>query len=192
MGKSLYRAVSLCCLAPLTAMAETVLTEQNLTKLEAALPALAMVEQDNVESLYQVRLQSHCDWPRHAEEVRAQQQGEDYLNEVDRILVEHELTAPLFLELTAKGSWPVLDSMQPMLRLSRRALPFLPEMQRQKTEQMLAQTDHMTQAIGGCLTAADKVALNQHRARLLALAGRLPGGMMPSQLDMQKLLQGQK
>ncbi|MCH8538244.1 MAG: hypothetical protein LAT66_10805 [Alkalimonas sp.] len=191
MKKLFCRAVSLCCVMPWMLMAETVLTEQNLSKLEAALPALVKVEQDNVDSLYQVRLQSHCDWSRHAKEVRAQQQGQDYLDEVDQILAQHELTAPLFLELTAKGSWPVLDSMQPVLRLSRRALPFLPEMQRQQTEQMLAQTDHMTQVIGVCLTEADKVALSKHRARLLALAGRLPGGMLPSQQQMQTLLQGE-
>lgn len=191
MGKSFYRAVSLCCLAPLMATAETVLTEQNLTKLEAVLPALAKVQQDDVSSLYQVRLQAHCDWPRHASEVRAQQQGQDYLQQVDAILAEHELTAPLFMELTAKGSWPVLDSMQPVLRVSRRALPFLPEPQRQQTEQLLAQTDHMTQVIGPCLTEADKVALNQHRARLIALAAKLPGGLTPLQLDRQMGVQGE-
>ncbi|MEE2002641.1 hypothetical protein QWY20_14370 [Alkalimonas sp. MEB108] len=187
MNKSLCLAFGFCSVAPLllvnTVCAGTVLTDANLTKLEAALPALARVEQDNVASLYQVRLQAHCDWSRHAAEVRAQQEGQGYLDEVDLILAEHELTAPLFMELTAKGSWPVLDSMRPMLQVSRRALPFLPEPQRQQTVQVLDQTDHMTQAIGPCLTDADKVALQQHRGRLLALAGRMPGGLIPAKAE---------
>ncbi|SEA97712.1 hypothetical protein SAMN04488051_11123 [Alkalimonas amylolytica] len=190
MTKSLCRVISFCSLAPLlvvvagTAWADTVLTDANLTKLEAALPALAKVEQDNVASLYQVRLQAHCNWSRHATEVRAQQEGQGYLDEVDRILAEHELTAPLFMELTAKGSWPVLDSMRPMLQVSRRALPFLPEPQRQQTVQVLDQTEHMTQAIGPCLTEADKVALQQHRGRLLAMASRMPGGLIPAKAEL--------
>ncbi|MEN3157216.1 hypothetical protein ABC502_02410 [Alkalimonas sp. NCh-2] len=188
MNKNLCPAFAFCGVMSLilvhTVSAETVLTDANLIKLEAALPALARVEQDNVASLYQVRLQAHCDWSRHAEEVRAQQKEQSYLEEVDLILAEHELTAPLFMELTAKGSWPVLDSMRPMLQVSRRALPFLPEPQRQQTVQVLAQTDHMTQAIGSCLTEADKVALQQHRGRLLALAGRMPGGVIPAKAEL--------
>jgi hypothetical protein len=162
-------------------LADTVLTEQNLSRLETALPQLAKVQQDDVGSLQHVRFQRHCDWPRHAREVRAQQQGKDYLVEVDKILASHQLTAAMFMELSAKGSWPVLDSLQPVLSITRQTLPFLPQLQRQQAEQFLVQTDNMTTVIGPCLSDADKVALTQQRQRLINLATRLPGSILPAQ-----------
>ncbi|KKO48067.1 hypothetical protein VT06_13820 [Arsukibacterium sp. MJ3] len=163
------------------ALADTVLTEQNLSRLESALPQLAKIQQDDVGSLQHVRLQRHCDWPRHAREVRAQQQGKDYLVEVDKILASHQLNAAMFMELSAKGSWPVLESLQPVLSITRQTLPFLPQVQRQQAEQFLAQTDNMTTVIGPCLSDADKVALGQQRQRLINLATRLPGSILPAQ-----------
>ncbi|MDX1677755.1 hypothetical protein [Arsukibacterium sp.] len=161
----------------------TVLTEQNLSNLEAALPKLANIQQDDVSSLHKVRLQRHCDWPRHATEVRAQQQGKSYLTEVDKILAEHQLSPALFMELTAKGSWPLLQSLQPVLSITRQTLAFLPQAQRQQAEQLLAQTDNMTRVVEPCLTAADNIALRQHQQRLISLAAKLPGTILPAQLD---------
>ncbi len=165
--------------------ANTVLTNQNLDWLEAALPKLAKIQQDDVGSLHNVRLQRHCDWPRHASEVRAQQQGKAYLAEVDKILAEHQLTPSLFIELTAKGSWPLLESLQPVLNVTRQTLPFLPQAQRQQAEQLLAQTDNMRSTIGPCLHEADKTALAEHRQRLISLATRLPGSVLPATLTQQ-------
>lgn len=174
-------AFALSALMPALLSAETVLTEQNLSRLEAALPKLAKIQQDDVGSLQQVRLQRHCDWPRHATEVRTQQQGKTYLAEVDKILTEHQLTSALFMELTAKGSWPLLQSLQPVLAVTRQTLPFLPQAQRLQAEKMLAQTDNMTQVVEPCLSEADTNALRQHQQRLINLASRLPGSILPAQ-----------
>ncbi|WP_051090412.1 hypothetical protein [Arsukibacterium perlucidum] len=171
-------------LAVVPAYAVTVLTEQNLSRLEAALPKLAKIQQDDVGSLHKVRLQRHCDWPRHATEMRAQQQGKSYLAEVDKILAEHQLSPPLFMELTAKGSWPLLQSLQPVLSVTRQTLPFLPQAQRQQAEQLLAQTDNMIVVVETCLTEADKVALKQNQQRLINLASRLPGSILPAQANL--------
>lgn len=173
--------VMLPAFTPVIAQVDTVLTEQNLNRLEAALPKLAKIQQDDVASLHKVRLQRHCDWPRHATEVRAQQQGKSYLAEVDKILAEHKLSPPLFMELTAKGSWPLLQSLQPVLSVTRQTLPFLPQTQRQQAEQLLAQTDNMTQVVEPCLSEADTKALRQHQQRLINLASKLPGSFLPAQ-----------
>jgi len=155
--------------------AATVITEQNITRYEAALPELAKIEQDNPAGLKSLRLAPHCDWPRHATELRAKEQGKDYLAQVDKVLAKHQLTAALFVELTAKGAWPVLQSMQPVFNVTRQSLPFLPEAQRKQAERTLAQSSHMTTVIEPCLTAADKAALQQYQQRFINLAGRLPG-----------------
>ena len=155
--------------------ATTVLTEQNIARLEAALPELVAIEQDNPQGLTKLRLKKHCDWQQHASDLRQQEQGKGYVAEVDQVLAKHQLTAPLFLELTAKGSWPLLQSLQPVQQLTRQSLPFLPEPQRRIAEQKIQQTEQMQLAIEPCLTAADKTALQQHQQRLLKLATRLPG-----------------
>lgn len=155
--------------------AATVLTEQNIAKLEAVLPELLAIEQDNPQGLTKLRLKKHCDWQQHASDLRQQEQGKGYVAEVDQVLAKHQLTAPLFLELTAKGSWPLLQSLQPVQQLTRQSLPFLPEPQRRIAEQKIQQTEQMQQAIEPCLTAADKTALEQHQQRLLKLATSLPG-----------------
>ncbi|SNY45019.1 hypothetical protein SAMN06297280_0820 [Arsukibacterium tuosuense] len=168
-------------LAFVPAYAATVLTDQNLSRLEAALPKLAQIKQDDVGSLHKVRLQRHCDWPRHATEMRAQQQGKSYLAEVDNILAEHQLSPALFMELTAKSSWPLLQSLQPVLAVTRQTLPFLPQAQQEQARQLLAQTDNMTQVVEPCLSEADSKALRQHQHRLIALASKLPGSILPAQ-----------
>jgi hypothetical protein len=155
--------------------ASTVLTEQNIAKLEAVLPELLAIEQDNPQGLTKLRLKKHCDWEQHASALRQQEQGKGYVTQVDQVLAKHQLTAPLFLELTAKGSWPLLQSLQPVQQLTRQSLPFLPEPQRRIAEQKIQQTEQMQLAIEPCLTAADKTALQQHQQRLLRLATRLPG-----------------
>ena len=155
--------------------ATTVLTEQNIARLEAALPELVAIEQDNPQGLTKLRLKKHCDWQQHASDLRQQEQGKGYVAEVDQVLAKHQLTAPLFLELTAKGSWPLLQSLQPVQQLTRQSLPFLPEPQRRIAEQKIQQTEQMQQAIEPCLTTADKTALQQYQQRLLKLATSLPG-----------------
>ncbi|WP_333609134.1 hypothetical protein [Arsukibacterium sp.] len=122
--------------------------------------------------------------------MRAQQHGKDYLQQVDNVLAEHQLTPAQFIELSAKGSWPLLESMQPVLSVTRHSLPFLPQPQRQNAEQLLAQTDNMQQVVGPCLSAADKVALQQQRQRLVALATTLPGVGLPDFAAMQQLNNG--
>lgn len=155
--------------------AATVITEQNIARYEAALPELAKIEQDNPAALKSLRLAQHCDWAKHASELRAKEQGKDYLPQVDEVLAKHQLTPALFIELTAKGAWPVLQSMQGVFNLTRQSLPFLPEAQREQAERTLAQSDHMSSVIQPCLTAADKAALQQYQQRFINLAGRLPG-----------------
>ena len=183
MLRQIFMATGLSVLMVATVQANTVLTEQNLSRLEAALPKLARIQQDDVATLHKVKLQRHCNWPRHAAEVRAQQQGKSYLNEVDNILAEHQLTPALFIELSAKGSWPLLQSLQPVLSVTRQTLPFLPQNQRLQAEQLLAQTDNNTQVVEPCLSEADITALRQHQQRLIALASKLPGSILPAQLS---------
>lgn len=155
--------------------AATVLTEQNIAKLEAVLPELLAIEQDNPQGLTKLRLKRHCDWQQHAADLRQHEQGKGYVANVDQVLAKHELTAPLFLELAAKSSWPLLQSLQPVQQLTKQTLPFLPEAQRQLAEQKIQQTEQMQRAIEPCLTAADKTALQQHQQRLMQLAASLPG-----------------
>ena len=50
--------------------ATTVLTEQNIARLEAALPELVAIEQDNPQGLTKLRLKKHCDWQQHASDLR--------------------------------------------------------------------------------------------------------------------------
>lgn len=176
MLNQLYISVALLGSMSLVGLqAATVLTEQNIARYEAALPELAKIEQTNPASLKSLRLAQHCDWARHANDLRANEQGKDYLPQVDAVLAKHQLTPALFIELTAKGAWPVLQSMQGVFHLTRQSLPFIPEVQRKQAERTLAQSNHMTAVIEPCLTPADKAALQQYQQRFINLATRLPG-----------------
>lgn len=176
MLKRLYvTSTFLGCIFLPVAQAATVITEQNIARYEAALPELAKIEQDNPASLKSLRLAKHCDWAKHASELRAKEQGKDYLPQVDQVLAKHQLTPALFIELTAKGAWPVLQSMQGIFNITRQTLPFLPEEQRKQAERTLAQSSHMSAVIEPCLTAADKSALQHYQQRFINLATRLPG-----------------
>ncbi|MCC5450226.1 hypothetical protein LMJ53_00565 [Rheinheimera sp. UJ51] len=155
--------------------AATVITEQNISRLEAALPQLAKIEQDSPAELKRLRLQPHCNWPQHVSELQAKESGKEYVAQMQQILAAHQLTPAVFLELTAKGAWPVLQSMQPMLNLSQQSLPFLPQAQRDQVEKTLAQTSHMQKVIQPCLTSEDLAALQQHQQRFINLAVSMPG-----------------
>lgn len=155
------------------APATTVLTDQNITKLEAALPELLKIKTET--DLSKLRLAKHCDWPKHAADLKANPQAKRYFSEVETVLEKHQLTNALFLELSLKGAWPVVQSMLPMLNITRQSLPLLPEPQRNKAEQTLAQTDYLQQLIEPCLTDDDRNALQQYSQRLFKIAGQLPG-----------------
>lgn len=154
--------------------AATVLTEQNMTKLEAALPELLKIKAKDPAELAKLRLAKHCDWPKHAADLNANPQAKSYFSEVETVLEKHQLTNAIFLELSLKGAWPVVQSMQPMLNITRQSLPLLPEPQRKQAEQTLAQTDYLQQLIEPCLTADDRSALQQYSQRFFNIARQLP------------------
>lgn len=154
--------------------AATVLTEQNITKLEAALPELLKIKAENPAELAKLRLAKHCDWPQHMADLKANPQAKSYFLEVETVLQKHQLSDAVFLELSLKGAWPVLQSMQPMLNITRQSLPLLPEPRRQQAEKTLAQTDYLQQLIEPCLTEDDRSALQQHLQRFFNIAGQLP------------------
>ncbi|PKM19975.1 MAG: hypothetical protein CVV11_00170 [Gammaproteobacteria bacterium HGW-Gammaproteobacteria-15] len=155
------------------AMAATVLTDANLDQFEAMLPKLQQLEQRPQNK--QFNLQQHCDWPRHYREISAQEKDSAYQTQIEQLAKEHGFTPVQFVELSAKVTWPVLDSVQPMLEVSRQALMFLPAAQRQKTEKSIQQGQQYYQTLTGCLTADDKTALVKHHDRIMQMAKRLGG-----------------
>lgn len=153
--------------------AATVLTDANLDQFEAMLPKLQQLEQRPQNK--QFNLQQHCDWPRHYRELSAQEKDSAYQSQIEQLAKDHGFTPVQLVELSAKVTWPVLDSVQPMLEVSRQALMFLPAAQRKKTEKTIQQGQQYYQTLTGCLTADDKTALAKHHDRIMQMAKRLGG-----------------
>lgn len=169
----------------LPVMAATLLTDTNLDQFEAMLPKLQQLEQRPQNK--QFSLQQHCDWPRHYRELSVQEKDNSYQAQIEQLAKQQGFTPEQFVELSAKVSWPVLHSIQPMLDVSRQALIFLPVAQRQKTEKTIQQGQQYYQTLTGCLTADDKTALAKHHDRIMQIAKRLggvdqilPPGMFPA------------
>lgn len=169
----------------LPTMAATILTDANLDQFEAMLPKLQQLEQRPQNK--QFSLQQHCDWPKHYRQLSAQEKDRSYQAQIEQLVKQHGFTPEQFVELSAKVTWPVLDSVQPMLNVSRQALIFLPAAQRQKAEQAITQGQQYHQTLSSCLTADDRAALVKHHDRIMQIAKRLggveqilPPGMLPA------------
>lgn len=153
--------------------AATLITDQNLTQFEAMLPKLKQLPQRPQNRKF--ALAQHCDWPRHYQELTAQEKDSGYQQKVEQLIAQHGFTPVQFVELSAKLTWPVLDAVQPALEVSRQALAFIPQAQRQATEQTIVQGQRYYKTLSGCLTADDKAALAQHQNRIMAIAKGLGG-----------------
>lgn len=155
------------------AQSATVLTDSNLDQFEAMLPKLQQLEQRPQNK--QFRMQQHCDWQRHYQELSAQERDRRYQTDIEQLVKKHGFTPVQFVELSAKVSWPVLDSVQPMLAVSRQALMFLPPQQRQATEKKIKLGQQYYQTLSSCLNADDRAALAKHHNRIMQIATRLGG-----------------
>ncbi|MDX1391777.1 MAG: hypothetical protein R3241_05325 [Rheinheimera sp.] len=153
--------------------AATLLTDANLDQFEALLPKLQQLQQRPQNS--QFNLQQHCNWSQHYTTLSAQETDSDYRLAIERIAGQHGFTPVQFIELSAKLSWPVLDSVQGALEVSRQALLFLPAQQRQSTERKLIKGQQYYKTLTSCLTADDKTALAKHHNRIMQIAKRLGG-----------------
>lgn len=166
-------AAVLLSLFAVPASAATVLTDANLDQFEAMIPKIQHLEQRPQNK--QFNLQHHCDWPRHYREISTQEKDSAYQAQIEKLAKEYGFTPVQLIELSAKVTWPVLDSVQPMLEVSRQALMFLPAAQRQKTEKSIQQGQQYYKTLTGCLTADDKNALVKHHDRIMQMAKRLGG-----------------
>jgi len=153
--------------------AASVINAANLDKVEAMLPQLQKLQQRVQNN--QFNLQQHCDWPRHYNELSAQETDSAYQQAIEQIVKQHGFTPVQFVELSAKISWPVLDSVQPALELARQALLFLPPAQRQQSGQTIIKGQQYYKTLTRCLTSDDQSALAKHHNRIMQLAKRLGG-----------------
>ncbi len=183
--RSCVLPVALLLMSARPALAATILTDANLDQFEAMIPKLQQLEQRPQNK--QFNLQQHCDWPRHYRQLSAQEKDSHYQAQIEQLVKQHGFTPEQFVELSAKVSWPVLDSVQPMLDMSRQALMFLPAAQRQKAEQAINQGRQYHQTLSSCLTADDRAALAKHHDRIMQMAKRLggveqilPPGLLPA------------
>jgi hypothetical protein len=172
------RITTLLALAAITVLASnvqaaTLLTDANLDQFEMLLPKLQKLPQRPQNK--QFSMQQHCDWPRHYKELSAQESDRAYQQAIVQLAGEHGFTPVQLVELSAKVSWPVLDSVQPALQVSRQALMFLPAQQRQNAEQTIVKGQQYYKTLTACLTPDDQTALAKHHSRIMQLAKRLGG-----------------
>lgn len=160
-----------CVSVPLAA--ETVLTDHNLDQLELMIPKLQQLQQRPQNN--QFNLQQHCDWSKHYQQLSAQEKDKNYQKQIEQLVKQHGFTPQQFVELSAKVTWPVLDSIQPALQVSQQALMFVPAAQRQNAEKSIRRGQQYYQTLTGCLTAEDKTALARHNDRIMQIAKRLGG-----------------
>jgi hypothetical protein len=170
---AILAAASLFMMASTNLTAGTLLTDANLAQLEIMLPKLQQLQQRPDNKAF--KLQQHCDWPRHYRELSAQEKDSNYQAKIEQLVAQHGFTPVQFVELSAKVTWPVLDSIQPMLEVSRQALMFMPAQQRQNSENTIRQGQQYYQTLTRCLTAEDKTALVKHHDRIMQMAKRLGG-----------------
>lgn len=175
-------------LTPTALAVDTLITEQNLNRFEQLMPKVMQIPRPTHYQRGNVNLQPHCDWQQHYQQLQAQQQQDNYLQQVEQVISAYDFTPQQFIELSAKITWPVLDAMQPMLELSRQAIVLLPPQQRKQSEASLMQSQHYHQVLTSCLTQADKAALAKHEKRIMALAAELVGSENDP-VDMRQMLQ---
>ncbi|QBL09272.1 hypothetical protein E0Z06_06970 [Rheinheimera sp. D18] len=166
-------AVSVFMAFALSAQANTLLTDENLNQLEAMLPKLQQLEQRPQNKQFQ--LKQHCNWSQHYAELSSQEKDSKYQAQIEQLAKQHGFTPVQFVELSAKVTWPILDSVQPMLEISRQAMVFLPEAQRKNTEKTVTQGQQYYKTLSSCLTNDDKTALDKHHDRIMQMAQRLGG-----------------
>ncbi|MDX3774507.1 hypothetical protein QE250_10320 [Chromatiaceae bacterium AAb-1] len=162
-------------LSALPAHAATIITGDNLDKLEALLPQLMQLEAPDSKALQQAEFQQHCDWQRHYTDFKAKETDTAYLTKAEQLISKQGFTPAQFLELSAKTSWPMLDATMPVLEISRQTLPLLPAEQRKAVEASLKQGQQYHQVIGSCLSSEDKTALEKYKERISQMASGLAG-----------------
>ena len=168
-----FGAMTIAALVSVPVSAATVLTDQNLDQLELMIPKLQQLKQRPQNSLFS--LQQHCDWSKHYQQLSAQEKDKDYQGQIEQLVKQHGFTPEQFVELSAKVTWPVLDSIQPALQVSEQALMFVPAAQRQNAEKSIKRGQQYYQTLSGCLSADDKTALAKHNDRIMLIAKRLGG-----------------
>jgi hypothetical protein len=157
-------------------MANTLITSDNLTKLETLMPQLTALETNNQTRFNRnVNLQPHCHWQQHYTVLKAQQPESANVSQAEQLIKQSGLQPAQFLELSAKVTWPMLDAVMPMLQLSQQALAFIPAQQREKLETSFLQSNRYYKTIGGCLSAEDRQALEQHKQRIMQIASDMSG-----------------
>lgn len=177
----------LACMVQMPVMADTLITAENLNKLEVLLPQLSKLEQSYRGDINkELDLQPHCDWDKHYSQLKSQQKDTGYVAKAEKLIVDNGFKPAQFVELSAKVAWPMLDAAMPMMQMSKQALAYLPAAQRKSAEVSLAKSTQYHTALGQCLTADDKAAITQYKDRIMQLAGSMAGSN--PQGDMQKMM----
>ncbi|CAM3838446.1 hypothetical protein [Rheinheimera salexigens] len=176
-------------LIQLPVMADTLITSDNLTKLEILLPKLTALENNKQVRFNQnVTLQPHCNWQQQYTDLKAQQPDSASVAQAEQLIQQNGFKTEQFLELSAKVSWPMLDAVMPMMQMSQQAAVFMPADQRKKLQQSFNKSNRYYKTVGGCLTNEDKQALAQHKQRIMQLATDMSGLAGTSGMDFNQLM----
>lgn len=170
-------------------MATTLITSDNLTKLETLLPKLTALEKNNQASFnHDVDLRPHCNWQQQYNDLKAQQANTAYVAQAEQLISQSGFEPAQFLELSAKVTWPMLDAVMPMMKMSQQALAFMPAEQRKKLQQSFNQSSLYYKTVGGCLTSEDKQALDMYKQRIMQIASDMSGEAGSMGMDINQLM----
>lgn len=175
--------LGLLCL-PLSA--KTILTEANVERYLAMLSEMNALEDrfpDNHN--LDIKLESHCDWPKHYQMLKSTDLSDDYIQQMEALIRQHGFQPAEFLELSFKVSWPMLEMTRPIMEMSQQMLEHLPADRRAEQEAEMAEAMQLISLLERCMTDADKKAAQGLQHQLLKQAFELDD----NEMDMEHLQQ---
>ncbi|MDP4535706.1 hypothetical protein Q3O60_05865 [Alkalimonas collagenimarina] len=165
--------------------AKTILTKDNVERYLAMQPELMAFEERHPDNdSKDMVLESHCDWPRHYQSLKAQELDAGYIQGMEAIIKQYGFQPAEFLELSLKISWPLLEMSKPMLEMSHQMLEHLPDDMRAEQEAEMAQAMQVINLLEQCMTEADKKAAAGFQDQLIQqMMLHDEEGMDPEQLQ---------
>lgn len=150
--------------------ANTLITPENLDRLQASLVALQAFDKQLPEknkSQSEMKLEQHCNWQKHYQAlIKDEFVTPEHVREYENLLQQHGFrSGGEHLELSMKTMLPSFNAWEEHLKQHN----ITPDANSELGKSLL-QMQQLKQVVSSCLTSADKTALQRYEARIAELA----------------------
>lgn len=164
MSKLLTIFIFLLSTVSFVSQANTLITPENLDRLQASFSALQALEQgsdeDNSEQS-DFKLDNHCDWKKHYESVYSNVKSQDY-RQFESLIKKYGFNSGAeYFELSMKAMYPTLTMLDEYLKQNN----VTPDPKSEIGKHFLNMQE-MGRVVGSCLSRADKIALKKYENKI--------------------------